>query len=64
MQHRFCTLARGESLAESMSAYLIDERAGQRRLEGLVLQDQTTRQVETVPPAALVVLVSAEPCTD
>jgi hypothetical protein len=47
-----------------MSAYLIDERAGQRRLEGLVLQDQTTGQVETVLPAALVVLVSAEPCTD
>lgn len=74
-------LVRGESLADSMSAYLIDElevnprveirvrttvedACGDHRLEGLVLKDQTTGQVETLRAAALFVLIGAAPRTD
>ena len=78
---RVTILVRGDSLADSMSAYLIDELAvtpnveirvrttvedgrGEHRLEGLVLKDQATGQVETVSAAALFVLIGAEPRTD
>jgi thioredoxin reductase (NADPH) len=77
---RVTILVRGESLADSMSAYLIDELAvtpnieirvgttledgrGEHRLEGLVLMDQATGQVEMVDAAALFVLIGAEPRT-
>jgi thioredoxin reductase (NADPH) len=78
---RVTILVRGESLADSMSAYLIDELAvtpnieirvrttvedgrGEHRLEGLVLKDQATGQVETLRAAALFVLIGAAPRTD
>jgi thioredoxin reductase (NADPH) len=78
---RVTILVRGESLADSMSAYLIDELAvtpnveirvgttvedahGKHRLEGLVLRNQATGQVETVSAAALFVLIGAAPHTD
>jgi thioredoxin reductase (NADPH) len=74
-------LVRGESFADSMSAYLIDELAvtpnvevrvrttvedgrGEHRLEGLVLKNQATGQVETLRAAALFVLIGAAPRTD
>ena len=74
-------LVRGDSLADSMSAYLIDELEvtanikirvrttvedgrGQHRLEGLVVKDQATGQVETLRAAALFVLIGAAPRTD
>jgi len=74
-------LVRGDSLADSMSAYLIDELEvtanvkirvgttvedgqGQHRLEGLVVKDQVTGQVETLNAAALFVLIGAAPRTD
>ena len=74
-------LVRGESLADSMSAYLIDELEvtpnvevrvgttvedghGKHRLEGLVLKDQATGEMETVSAAALFVLIGAAPRTD
>jgi thioredoxin reductase (NADPH) len=78
---RVTILVRGESFADSMSAYLIDELAvtpnieirvrttiedgrGEHRLEGLVLKDQATGQVETLRAAALFVLIGAAPRTD
>jgi thioredoxin reductase (NADPH) len=77
---RVTILVRGESLTDSMSAYLIDELEvtpnieirvnttledgrGEHRLEGLVLKDLATGQVETVDAAALFVLIGAEPRT-
>jgi thioredoxin reductase (NADPH) len=74
-------LVRGESLADSMSAYLIEELAvtpnveirvgttvedgrGQHWLEGLVLKDRATGQLETLNAAALFVLIGAAPRTD
>ena len=73
-------LVRGDSLADTMSAYLIDELAvtpnvevrvrttleggwGQHRLQGLILRDQATGQVESVEAVALFVLIGAEPRT-
>jgi thioredoxin reductase (NADPH) len=73
-------LARGESLASSMSQYLIKELeaaeniqvrvntqvvngGGQGRLEHLVLEDCATKRTETVPAAALFVLIGARPHT-
>ena len=78
---RVTVLVRGESLADSMSAYLIDELEvtpnieirvgttvedgrGEHRLEGLVLKDQATGQMETLKAAALFVLIGAAPRTD
>jgi thioredoxin reductase (NADPH) len=73
-------LARGESLASSMSQYLIKELeaaeniqvrvntqvvngGGKGRLEHLVLEDCATKRTETVPAAALFVLIGARPHT-
>ena len=73
-------LARGDSLAASMSEYLIKEieasenievrfntqavdGGGEGRLEHLVLEDSTSGLTETVPAAALFVLIGAEPHT-
>ena len=73
-------LARGDSLAASMSDYLIKEISarenirlrvntnildgqGEHRLEGLVLQDKQTAKTETVPAAALFVLIGGQPHT-
>jgi thioredoxin reductase (NADPH) len=78
---RVTILVRGDSLADSMSAYLIEELAvtpnveirvgtavedglGKHRLEGLVLRNQATGQVETLNAAALFVLIGAAPRTD
>jgi thioredoxin reductase (NADPH) len=74
-------LVRGDSLAESMSAYLLQEleRAGNLtvrlntevtavhgtgRLEALVLRDGVSKATETLPAAALFILIGAEPHTD
>ena len=74
-------LARGESLASSMSQYLIKELeaaeniqvrvniqvvngGGKGRLEHLVLEDCATKGTETVPAAALFVLIGARPHTE
>jgi thioredoxin reductase (NADPH) len=71
---------RGQSLADSMSEYLVKEitstpniavrcgavvtgGAGTARLESLTLQDQASGVTETVPAAALFVLIGAEPRT-
>jgi thioredoxin reductase (NADPH) len=73
-------LVRGESLADSMSDYLVHEiastpniavrhkvvvagGAGSARLENLTLREADTRQTETVPAAAVFVLIGAEPRT-
>ena len=73
-------LVRGQSLADSMSEYLIREiesapniavryrvavtgGAGRSRLESLTLTDLDTGAAETVPAAALFVLIGAEPRT-
>src|SRR5215213_832326 len=73
-------LARGESLASSMSQYLIEELeateniqvrlntqvvngGGQGRLEHLVLKDRASKRTETLPAAALFVLIGARPHT-
>jgi thioredoxin reductase (NADPH) len=78
---RVSLLVRGESLADSMSEYLIQEIAanpnidvrlntevidggGEHRLERLVLQNSLTGKTETVPAAALFVLIGATPHTD
>jgi thioredoxin reductase (NADPH) len=78
---RVTLLARGESLAASMSDYLINEieaaenvavrlntqvvdGGGKGRLECLVLRDSTSGRTETVPAAALFILIGAEPRTD
>jgi thioredoxin reductase (NADPH) len=74
-------LHRGDALAESMSAYLLQEleRAanitvrlhtevtavhGSGRLEALTVRDNTTGRAETLPAAALFILIGAEPHTD
>src|SRR5215469_15205458 len=74
-------LVRGDTLAKSMSDYLIKEidstarvqvrlhtevaaARGQHRLSALVLRDCRTRQEETVPAAALFVMIGATPHTD
>jgi thioredoxin reductase (NADPH) len=73
-------LIRGQSLADSMSEYLVKEitstpniavrsgavvtgGAGTGRLESLTIQDQASGVTETVPAAALFVLIGAEPRT-
>jgi thioredoxin reductase (NADPH) len=73
-------LVRGQSLADSMSEYLIREIAGTPNiavrhgtvvtsgtgtsfLESLTIQDQVSGATETVPAAALFVLIGAEPRT-
>ena len=73
-------LVRGQSLAESMSEYLVKEitstpniavrhnavvtsGAGTGRLESLTLLDQESGVTETVPAAAVFVLIGAEPRT-
>jgi thioredoxin reductase (NADPH) len=78
---RVTLLVRGESLAASMSAYLIaelevtpnveirvgttvEDARGEHRLQGLVLKDQATGEMETVSAAALFVLIGAAPRTD
>ena len=74
-------LARGGSLAASMSDYLVKEIAaktnievrlhtkiidghGVHRLESLVLQDGSSGETESVPAAALFVLIGAQPHTE
>jgi thioredoxin reductase (NADPH) len=74
-------LVRGDSLAEGMSAYLLQElqRAGNvtvrlrtevtqvhgaGRLEALTIRDKGTETTETLPAAALFILIGAEPHTD
>jgi thioredoxin reductase (NADPH) len=74
-------LVRGDSLAEGMSAYLLQElqRAGNvtvrlrtevtqvhgaGRLEALTIQDRGNETTETLPAAALFILIGAEPHTD
>ena len=73
-------LVRGDSLASSMSEYLITEieaagnvdvrlntrlvgGGGHGRLERLTLEDSTSGTMETVPAAALFVLIGARPHT-
>ena len=77
---RVTMLVRGDSLASSMSDYLIQEieaaqnidvryhtrvadGGGEGRLEHLVLEDSASGLTETVPAAALFVLIGAEPRT-
>ena len=74
-------LVRGDSLATSMSDYLVTEIAGtprvhvrlhtevaaargDHRLTELVLRDRTTGRDETVPAAALFVMIGATPHAD
>ena len=74
-------LVRGDSLAKSMSDYLVKEidatprvrvrqqtevaaARGEHRLTGLVLRDRATGSDETVPAAALFVMIGATPHTD
>jgi thioredoxin reductase (NADPH) len=78
---RVTILIRSDSLARSMSSYLIQEidaadnidvrrcvevvdGGGDGRLEWLELKDRPTGDVETVPAAALFVLIGARPNTD
>jgi thioredoxin reductase (NADPH) len=78
---RVTLLVRGDSLAASMSEYLITEieaaqnvgvrfnthvidGGGEGRLERLVLKDSLSGLTETVPAAALFVLIGARPHTD
>jgi thioredoxin reductase (NADPH) len=77
---RVTLLVRSDSLAASMSQYLIQEieaaeniqvrwntqvidGGGQGRLEHLVLEDRASGRTETVPAAALFVLIGARPHT-
>jgi thioredoxin reductase (NADPH) len=77
---RVTVLVRGQSLAESMSEYLVKEitstpniavrldtvvtgGTGTDRLESLTLLNQTSGVTETVPAAAVFVLIGAEPRT-
>ena len=77
---RVTMLVRGQSLAESMSEYLIKEitstpniavrhnavvtgGTGTCSLESLTIQHQASGVTETVPAAALFVLIGAEPRT-
>jgi thioredoxin reductase (NADPH) len=74
-------LVRGESLAKSMSDYLVTEiestprvdvrphtevaaACGDRRLTALALRDRASGREETVPAAALFVMIGATPHTD
>jgi thioredoxin reductase (NADPH) len=74
-------LVRGDSLAKSMSDYLVKEidatprvrvqlqaevaaARGDHRLTELVLRDRATGRDETVPAAALFVVIGATPHTD
>jgi len=74
-------LVRGGSLADGMSAYLVEElqRAGNvavrlrtevtavegaGRLEAVTVRDGVTEATETLPAAALFILIGAEPHTD
>ena len=74
-------VVRGDSLAKSMSDYLVQEiestpavlvrlqtevaaARGERRLTGLVLRDRRTGRDETVPAAALFVMIGATPHAD
>ena len=74
-------LVRGETLADSMSQYLLGQLdatanvelrfctevadgAGEARLETLTLRDRRTGDTETVPAAALFVLIGAHPNSD
>ena len=74
-------LVRGDSLAKSMSDYLVTEidatqrvrvrlrtevtaARGEHRLTELVLRDQATGRDETVPAAALFVMIGATPHAD
>ena len=78
---RVTLLARGDSLAASMSNYLVKEieaaenvevrlntqvvhGGGEGRLEHLVLKNSASGLSETVPAAALFVLIGAEPRTE
>ncbi len=78
---RVTILARGGSLASSMSDYLVKEIAaktnievrlhtkiidgqGTYRLESLVIQDSSSGTTESIPAAALFVLIGAQPRTD
>ena len=77
---RVTMLVRGQSLADSMSEYLVKEitstpnvavrpntvvtgGAGTSRLQSLTLLDQASGVTETVPAAAVFVLIGAEPRT-
>jgi thioredoxin reductase (NADPH) len=77
---RVTLLVRGDSLASSMSQYLIQvieaaeniqvrwntqviDGGGQGRLEHLVVEDRASGRTETVPAAALFVLIGASPHT-
>ncbi len=74
-------LARGDSLAKSMSEYLITEiretpnihvrlgvdiidGEGDGKLQSLMIQNRTTKEIEQIPTTALFVLIGAEPKTD
>ena len=74
-------LVRGETLADSMSQYLLGQLAatanvelrfrtevadgaGEARLETLTLRDRSSGDTETVPAAALFVLIGARPNSD
>src|SRR5262245_18554659 len=78
---RVTLVARGESLEESMSAYLVDELrslenvtvrlrtqvvdvGGSGRLDRVTLKDATSGARETIPAAALFVLIGGEPRTE
>jgi thioredoxin reductase (NADPH) len=77
---RVTMLVRGQSLADSMSEYLVKEitstpniavrynavvtgGGGTGRLESLTLLDQASGATQTVPAAAVFVLIGAEPRT-
>ncbi|MFZ0165330.1 MAG: FAD-dependent oxidoreductase [Trebonia sp.] len=77
---RVTMLVRGQSLADSMSEYLVKEitstpniavrynavvtgGGGTGRLESLTLLDQASGAIQTVPAAAVFVLIGAEPRT-
>ena len=67
-------MVRGGSLAARVPHYLIDEitaantritaAQGSGKLEALALSDTTTGRTDTVPAAALVVLIGAVPLTE
>lgn len=78
---RVTLLVRGDTLAESMSRYLIDELAaaanvevrtrvevtdggGEERLAWLALRDTRAGRTETVPAAAVFLMIGARPHTD
>jgi len=78
---RVTLVARGDSLEESMSAYLVDElrslenvtvrlrtqvvgAGGSGRLDRVTLEDAISGAQETIPAAALFVLIGGEPRTE